>query len=400
MNTKKFMGDYLLAGMYGETRTLSEMPYNELSTLPKGHGRKNMLRLLRIEALLTKKDPKSIQDCCEFITIINKKVNYLSLASPKYPRRIEQLISFGIFPTIVHAIMGLYKYKLPTPTLYKKGEMLPVGVVFSTPQDAFELEDYVNDIIDTNLGPYIIQDIWSRFIRHYPLIKYMRNNKDLFGKGKAEGCFLTEPEIKLYETVGAGIDVCCHILRSLSYFRPCDGYALTQDRVFMNFMFEMLMDDRYFSCAVYALEEIICCANEFTAFNINEVLGKRFLEIVNSFGPYKFAAFSRVLIQLTYDNEVFKEHKKKGLEIFDRKKRDRNYRPIDVNHAIVMSIKDLFKKINKLLLSCKCIHGKSTQKNHLLTFITYTTKLYLFILFYLFIYLLLFLNNIYSFFFK
>lgn len=359
MDTKKFMGDYLLSGMYGQMRTLSEMPYNELSTLPKGHGRKNMLRLSRIESLLTKGDAKSIQDCCDFITVLNRKVNHLSLSSPKYPRRIEQLIAFGVFPTVVHAIMSFYKYKLPTPKTYKKGERLPIGVVSSSTREASELEDYVNSTININLGSYAMREIWARFVRHYPLIKYMKNNKELFGKGKAEGCYLTEAEIKLHESIGTSIDTCCHILRSLSYFRPYDGYALTKDRVFMQFMFEMLLDDRHFPCAVYALEEIICCANEFLSFNINEILGKRFVEIVDSFGPYKFAAFTRVLIQLTYDNEVFNEPKKKGYDTLDRKKRDRDYRIIDVNHAIVLSIPNLFEKINKLLLSCKCVHGKS-----------------------------------------
>lgn len=359
MDTKKFMGDYLLSGMYGEARIPLELPYNEISTLSKGHGRKNMMRLSRIETLLTKGDPQSIQDCCDFINVINKKVNYLPLSSPKYPRRIEQLVSFGVFPTTIHAIMGLYNYKLPVPKTYKRGESVPKGAVSFNLKDAMDLEDYVNSIIDINLGMFTMREVWGRFIRHYPLIKYIRANRNMFGKDGVEGCYLSEAEIKLHENVNATIDTCCHILRSLSYFRAYDGYALTKDKKFMEFMFEMLMDDRHFSCAVYALEEIICCANEFSSFDVNEIIGKRFVEIINSFGPYKFAAFTRVLIQLTYDNEAFSEAKKKGYDVLDRKKRDRNFRPIDVNHAIVMSIPNLFQKVNKLLLSCKCIHGRS-----------------------------------------
>ena len=359
MDTKKFMEGYLLSGMYGEARVLSELPYNEISTLSKGHGRKNMLRLSRIESLLTKGDPQSIQDCCDFIKVINKKVNYLPLSSPKYPRRIEQLVSFGVFPTTIHTIMTLYNYKLPVPKTYRRGEPIPPNVVSFNLKDALDLEDYINNIIDTNLGTFTMQGIWSRFIKHYPLIKYIHTHRDMFEEDGAEGCYLTEAEIKLHENVNATIDTCCHILRSLSYFRAYDGYALTKDKKFMEFMFEMLMDDRHFSCGVYALEEIICCANEFSSFDINEIIGKRFVEIVNSFGPYKFAAFTRVLIQLTYDNEAFSEPKKKGYDVLDRKKRDRNFRPIDVNHAIIMSIPNLFQKINKLLLSCKCIHGRS-----------------------------------------
>lgn len=364
MNTKKFMGDYLLAGMYGEERTLTEIPYNEVTSLPKGHGRKNMLRLAKIESLLSKGDPKSILDCCEYLQIINGKVNYLVLSSPKYPRRIEQLISFGIFPTVARSFMYLYRYKLPVPHVYNREDGVPERASKLTPLEARETEDYIRAVMCSDLSPYALREFWARFIKSYPLVKYIDDNKDLFGPGKATGCYLTEQEITLHEKVGATIDTCCHILRSLAYFRSYDGYALATDKTFMQFIFETLTDDRHFACAAYALEEIICCANEYTCFDLNDIIGKRFVEIVDSFGPCKFAAFSRILIQLAYDNEAFTEPKKKGYDVLDRSKRDREYRAIDINHALILSVPNFFEKINTLLLSCKCIYGKSTKQLH------------------------------------